>query len=96
MSNSLYLDEMPSYSASHPDPSCFYMAPCLCFGRLRVNLKRLGSGSLPFNSGSLIMQGDRHMSNMIRERLHGTHKALDLVGDMLESVNKCMLHQGSR
>jgi len=26
VSNSLDLDEMPSYSASHPDPSCLNMA----------------------------------------------------------------------
>jgi len=30
VSNSLYLDETPSYSASHPDSSCLHMAHWLC------------------------------------------------------------------
>ena len=39
MSNSLDLDEKPSYLASHPDPSCLHMAygTIVVLGRLRVN-----------------------------------------------------------
>ena len=38
MSNSLDSGETPSYSASHPDPSCLYKGTFVVLGGLGVNL----------------------------------------------------------